>query len=140
MNEEFLFQQLKEKGCRMTPQRKIILNLLLSHSQELLAVDALLTEARKINPAINATTLYRNLDLLNNMNLLYTKNAEDGSKLYKLVCYSSHHHHIICTECGKMLPIDYCPMVPQLEDLVRDTGFTLDHHHLELYGRCSDCR
>lgn len=140
MNEKSLYQILKEKGCRMTPQRKIILNILLVHDQELLTAEALLSKAKSDNPAINATTVYRNLDLLNELELLYTKNQSDGSKVYKLICSGSHHHHIICTGCGKMLPIDYCPLAPALEQMVNDTGFTLEDHSLELYGLCPSCQ
>lgn len=135
-----LIQQLKEKGCRLTPQRKTIMDVLVKNQHVLNSVDALLSEAKKVNPAINATTIYRNLELLDELNLIYTQNAKDGCKLYKLVCHTAHHHHLICQKCGKMLPIDYCPIAPQLEVMVAEHGFTLEGHHLELYGVCADCQ
>ena len=135
-----LNHRLKEKGCRMTPQREIIIGLLNDHQHELVSVDTLLKEAKKNNPAINATTIYRNLELFDDLSLIYTQNGKDGSKLYKLVCHTAHHHHIICKSCGKMLPIDYCPVAPQLVALVEEKGFTLEDHHLELYGLCKECQ
>lgn len=135
-----LLNSLKKKGCRMTPQRKIIIELLIDHQHELIRVDDLLSEAKKSNSAMNATTIYRNLEIIGDLGLLYTQNAKDGSKLYKLVCHTAHHHHIICRSCGKMLPIDYCPIVPDLEALVADQGFTLEDHYLELYGLCQQCQ
>lgn len=135
-----LLERLKKEGCRMTPQRHTIIHLLNKHQHELVSVETLLKEAKIDNPAMNATTIYRNLELLDQFNLLYTQNSKDGSKLYKLVCHTVHHHHIICTNCGKILPIDYCPIAPQLEALVKEQGFTLEEHHLELYGKCPQCQ
>ncbi len=135
-----LIDRLKEKGCRMTPQRTIIIGILTDHQYELISVETLLIEAKKVNPAINATTIYRNLELLDELNLIYSQNGKDGSKLFKLVCHNAHHHHIICKGCGKMLPIDFCPVAPELVQMVADKGFTLEEHHLELYGYCSDCQ
>ncbi len=140
MQHSELILTLKNNGCRLTPQRQLIINLLLVHQNELMRVDDLLSEAKVQNPAINATTIYRNLEMLDAYDLIYTQNAKDGSKLYKLVCHTAHHHHIICRSCGQMLPIDYCPIVPQLEALVDTYGFTLEEHHLELYGLCAKCR
>lgn len=140
MQLEELLSIIKEKGCRMTPQRKIIIELLIKRHNTLSCVDDLLNEAKISNPAINATTIYRNLELLDDLGLIHTHNDKDGRKLYKLVCHKAHHHHIICQSCGKMLPIDYCPITPELEVLVAELGFTLDAHNLELFGTCKDCR
>lgn len=139
MLQEELLALLKQKGCRMTPQRKIIFELLIKNHHTLSRVDDLLNEAKLSNPAINATTIYRNLELLDELGLIHTHNDKDGSKLYKLVCHKAHHHHIICKSCGKMSPIDYCPITPELEALMARESFTLQEHHLELYGICKDC-
>lgn len=140
MHLDELLQRLKEKGCRMTPQRSTIIHILNKHQHELVSVELLLNEAKVENPNINATTIYRNLELLDELNLVFTQNSKDGSKLYKLVCHTVHHHHIICTKCGKILPIDYCPIAPQLEELLAEQGFTLEEHQLELYGICRQCK
>ncbi len=140
MDHQDLLDRLKKHGCRMTPQRTIIIDLLIKHQHSLISIDTLLANAKALNPAINATTIYRNIDLLSEMDLLYSRNTDDGSKLYKLICHTAHHHHIICSHCGKMLPIDYCPIVPQLESLVKDSGFILEAHNLELIGLCPDCQ
>lgn len=137
--QELVFA-IKEKGGRLTPQRRLIAQLLIEHQHCLLKVDDLLKLAKDISPDINATTLYRNLELLDQLKLLYTQNDNDGSKAYKLICHHAHHHHIICTNCGKMLPIDYCPIEPQLEALLTKEGFILESHRLELLGCCKECQ
>lgn len=135
-----VLETLKKKGCRMTPQRKTILGLLAQHQHSLISVEQLLSEAKKENPAINATTVYRNLELLDDLHLLHTHSGDDGSKGYKLVCHGGHHHHILCTDCGKISPIDYCPIAPELEAMVEAKGYSLEGHKLELYGLCPDCQ
>lgn len=140
MTYQEALDHLKENCCRMTGQRKIILSQLVAHQHAMTTVDILLQGAKKENPAINATTLYRNLDLLFDMGLLYTDIDEDGTKRYKLVCHMAHHHHITCTDCGQMTPIDYCPIAPGLESMVADKGYTLEGHRMELFGVCDACR
>lgn len=139
MKREELINRLKENGCRMTGTRETILDLLLDHQQTLISVDDLHKQASSINPSINQTTVYRNIQQLEELDLLYVKQTENTA-YYKLVCHSHHHHHIICLGCQKMVPIDYCPIKPALEDLVHKEGFSLTDHHMELYGYCSECQ
>lgn len=139
MTSSQIVKKLKEKGCRITPQRKIIIELLVNQQHKLLTADTLIKEARAVNDAINATTIYRNLEALENAQLLYVQKNEEGTNLYKLICRAEHHHHIICKDCGRMEAIDYCPIVPQLKAMVADQGFTLEDHTLELYGHCNRC-
>lgn len=134
-----LLSLIKSKGCRITDSRKTILEVLYANRTILLSVDKLHQLASAINPSINTTTIYRNLQLLEDLSLLYIK-EDGGLSLYKLVCHDHHHHHIICLNCSKMVPIDYCPIRPALESLVAKEGFHLVDHHMELYGYCPDCR
>ena len=139
MFKEDVINKIKEKGGRITPQREVIISLLIAHQEELLSADTLLSEAKTRNPAINATTIYRNLELLEDFGLLYTQRSHDGANQYKLVCHGGHHHHIICKNCGKMLPIDFCPVDSRLKELLDQQNFVLEEHILELYGHCKEC-
>lgn len=130
---------LKNKNCRITPQRIAILEILCAHQSELINVERLLSLSQKLNKEINATTVYRNLELLDSMNLLYKLTNIHNVTHYKLICSEHHHHHLICTTCGKMEAIDYCPILPSLEALVKAHDFILTDHNLELFGLCSAC-
>jgi Fe2+ or Zn2+ uptake regulation protein len=99
----------------------------------------LLSLSQSLNKEINATTIYRNLELLDTMHLLYKSTNDHNITHYKLICSEHHHHHLICNQCGRMEAIDYCPILPSLEALVKAHKFTLLDHSLELFGLCDDC-
>jgi len=140
MTFEYLVEQIKKHRGRMTPQREIILRHLVDHQNELLTADRLLVLSQKENPQINMTTIYRNLEVLEEMNLIYKLNIDPTTSAFKLTCDANeHHHHIICKSCGKMIAINYCPMSPELLDKAKKSGFTITDHNLDLYGLCDSC-
>lgn len=140
MTFEYLVKQIKKSQGRITPQREIILHHLIDCQQTLLTVDDLLRMCQKENVHINMTTIYRNLEALEKMNLLYKLNIDHTTSGFKLVCNNNaHHHHMICKSCGKVIAIDYCPMSPELIEKAHNSGFTITDHHLEFYGLCDSC-
>jgi Fur family zinc uptake transcriptional regulator len=82
-------------------------------------------------------TVYRNLRLLHELNVLEQFVFEDGVK-FRVRCREEvHHHHLICLDCEKTVPIKYCPM-EKLPEMVGD--FQIVRHKFEIYGYCSACR
>jgi Fe2+ or Zn2+ uptake regulation protein len=140
MQVDLIIKKLKENQCRITPQRKAILDILAQHQYKLLTADALLELCQESNPDINLTTIYRNIELLDQLNLLYKMNIDRNTTAYKFICGNHHHHHLICLGCGKLVPIEYCPITTALTDLVESKDFILTDHNLELFGYCKDCR
>jgi Fur family zinc uptake transcriptional regulator/Fur family ferric uptake transcriptional regulator len=140
MNFENLKVIIKEKGCRMTTQRKAILEILIKHQDKLETVDDILKICQVDYPEINATTIYRNLELLDQHDLIYKMNIDRHTTGYKLKCMDHHHHHMICLKCGVMEAIDYCPISPELLKLSEEKGFSVTEHNLELYGYCKKCK
>lgn len=63
----------------------------------------------------------------------------DGKARYELTG-DGHRHHLICTNCHRMVPIDVCPLEKIEEDVVKKTNFDITGHKLELYGVCPDCK
>ena len=140
MNYETIIQILKKNQCRLTPQRKVILKVLLSFQDSLVTIDDLLNLCQEKNPDINITTIYRNIELLDSFNLIYKKNINKNTTAYKIICSEHHHHHLTCLNCGKIVTIDYCPITPSLIELVESKDFTFTEHNLELFGYSSKCR
>lgn len=129
---------LKSKGYKITEQRKAILQVLTTSKNNLISVENILTKSKKIYPKTNMSTVYRNLEILENLNLIYKVIPENGIALYKLICSDEHHHHIICKQCGKTEAIEFCPL-NILKKLSKEKNFNLTDHKLELYGYCTDC-
>jgi len=139
MTLDMLLNQLNIAKCRITPQRRTIIEVLLSHESTLLSADNLLKLCQQKNPDINTTTVYRNLELFDALNLMYTMNIDRNTMGYKLLCSNHHHHHMICLICGKMEAIEYCPISPDLINQATTQGFNITNHNLELYGYCHNC-
>ncbi|TCT16810.1 Fur family zinc uptake transcriptional regulator/Fur family ferric uptake transcriptional regulator [Natranaerovirga pectinivora] len=138
MDLDQLLILLKKKGYKTTPQRKTILTVLLEQKDNLLTAQGINLECIKHKKNTNITTIYRNLELLNEFDLVHKVISDDGTAHYKLKCIENHHHHLICKGCGKMEVIDYCP-IKILENLSESKSFTLTDHKLELYGYCKQC-
>jgi Fur family ferric uptake transcriptional regulator len=64
---------------------------------------------------------------------------EDGTMHYR-VSQRGHHHHLVCTACGKVEDLDQCTITDTMRELAQSTGYDIEGHWLELYGRCAECR
>ncbi|MFP4698261.1 MAG: Fur family transcriptional regulator [Eubacteriales bacterium] len=138
MNTDKLIQIIKNNGYKITPQRKIILSILCQRKNNLLSIYDINDACNKQNVTTNITTIYRNMDILTDCNLVHKVLSQDGTSLYQLNCIEDHHHHIICKQCGKTEVIDYCPL-NTLKKLSDSKSFQLTEHKLELYGYCKNC-
>lgn len=128
---------LRDKNIKVTPQRKAILETL-CRLNTVKSAQQLFQEVLKDLPQINFSTVYRNLSLLVEKDILCQIPTGD-KMLYKLKKSDSHHHHIICKSCGASETIDFCPM-KQIKKDIYNTGFIPTEHRFEIYGYCSKCR
>ena len=64
---------------------------------------------------------------------------DDGAVHYRLTS-GGHHHHISCSECGAVIDFASCDIDDLLGELSRRTGYAIEAHRLEVYGRCAACR
>lgn len=135
MRLETAIQLLKEKGYKHTKQRERILEIFVSQDQYIAAKD-ILKMIQEDFPNVSYDTIYRNLYLLSDEELLEATEL-NGEKHFRLACESSgHHHHFICTECGKTKSLDFCPMTTIQDDL---SGYAIENHKFEIYGTCPQC-
>ena len=139
---------LKESGYRLTMPRRIILDVL-SKTSKHLSAEEIYIEAHKVYPNIGLTTVYRTLDLLAQMGLILKFDFGDNRARYELASGSDekgHHHHIVCTGCGKV--IDYDDFLDEETELVERAekglsekfGFRVTNHVIQFYGLCSECQ
>jgi len=141
-------RRLREYGYRLTMPREAILDVLSKSSKHLSAEDIYL-EVHENYPVIGLTTIYRTLGLLVEMGLVSKLDFGDGIARYELAIGPKgvrHHHHLICTGCGRV--IDYTDFIDQEEELLLKTerelskkyNFEIKNHHLQFYGLCDECR
>jgi Fur family ferric uptake transcriptional regulator len=136
---EMFRAQFKEH--KMTPQRRIVLQTLLENTEQHLSAEELYALARDKDPEIGLATIYRTLELLEDLNILHKLNFGDGRSRYELCHVQSehHHHHLVCLSCNQILEVKQ-DLLSQLEDLIeREHGFRIVDHNVQFYGYCSTC-
>ena len=139
MDIKDLKKKIKAHGYKMTSQRKTILEVLVNNSGRFISAEKICEEAKKILPGINITTVYRNLELMENIDVLHKVRIKEGLSLYDVISIHTHHHHIICKSCARTEVIDLCPL-ENFVDMAEKKKFTLTDHIIELYGYCDKCR
>lgn len=127
---------LRARGYRLTPQRQLVLEAVtaLGHATP----DEVLVEVQRTAGAVNASTVYRTLELLGELGLVTHAHLGHGAPTYHPA--SAHHHlHLVCRTCGDVLeaPID---AADQLVGSLQDSyGFTTDMNHFAIFGQCASC-
>jgi Fur family ferric uptake transcriptional regulator len=139
--------RFRENVCRWTMPREAILALLSRTTEHLTAKD-IYGSLYSMYPGIGLTTVYRTLELLHRLGFVHRIAAGDGQSRYALKREGKgdHHHHLICTRCGKI--IDYRDFVQEELELVKKTeealakkhNFTITDHNIEFLGLCEKCR
>ena len=129
--------RLREKGYRLTPQRELILEAVerLGHATP----DEVLAEVRTHSTAVNASTVYRTLEVLEELGLVRHAHLSDRAPTYHST--SEHEHfHLVCRNCHRVISVDPTVLEPLLARLRDDHGFSADVGHLTVFGRCDQCQ
>jgi Fur family transcriptional regulator, ferric uptake regulator len=132
---DWLLRRLADAGERMTGPRETVVRALVAQSgvinPEALSYD--------LHPAgVGRATVYRTLDLLERHGML-TRMHLDGCHGYTL-CDEGHHHHLLCSACNTVLPVDATGVEAEILRLAEQLKFRLDTHTLEFSGMCARCQ
>ena len=118
-------------------QREIILETLYSLNHP--TAEQLYDTVHKNNPSISKSTVYRNLNVLLEDNLIKKIKVLGSSDRFDFI--SKEHYHAICKNCGKVFDFMYCFSD---EDFMRaihnQTGITMDVDSVTVYGICENCK
>lgn len=129
------YQQLRQKGYRMTRQRRFVLDTLTHFPQNVTKIHAQLI---KKNIRINKVTIYRILDLFILLGLVSKTQFKGKTTQYELHS-QSHHHHLVCNQCDRVEDILFKEEF-LLKEARKYTTFRIDTHHLEFFGLCANCQ
>jgi Fur family ferric uptake transcriptional regulator len=129
---------IRESGHKLTPQRRAVIKVMAA-SQDHVTPDDLYDKSRRVNPAIGRVTVYRTLDLLNELGLLCRVHGENGCRSYMLRKPLEHHHHLVCSSCGRVVDFTNCNLDEMEKTLSEESGFAIKGHLLEFYGVCRSC-
>ena len=127
---------LKNAALKSTKKRQVLLLLLQKQARPMTA-EELHALAEPILP-MNASTVYRTLNTLTEKKILIRSVRQDGKAYYSLA-KKDHSHRLVCDLCGKVIPVDTCPLSELEETLQQKTGFRITGHSLEFTGLCPEC-
>jgi Fur family ferric uptake transcriptional regulator len=134
MNDD-LATRLREQGLRLTPQRQLILRAVveLRHATP----DEVLAHVRSQVSSVNASTVYRTLEVLEELGLVRHTHLSDRAPTYHSAL-EHEHVHVVCRRCQKVRSYDPAVVQPVVDALSAD-GFVVDVGHLAIFGECADC-
>ncbi|KYH35959.1 ferric uptake regulation protein [Clostridium tepidiprofundi DSM 19306] len=133
---------LKNRGYKLTPQRRAIINGIIDSVGTHLTAEELYDVVKKKCPEIGLATIYRTLQLLEDTGIVCKLDFDDGCSRYELANDNEkhQHHHLICSKCGKVIEVEG-DLLGELEKLIEQKyNFDIQDHSLKFYGICEECR
>jgi Fur family ferric uptake transcriptional regulator len=128
---------LRASGYRVTPQRQLILEAVtrLEHATP----EEIYAEVKQTAVGLNLSTVYRTLELLEQIGLVTHTHLGHGAHRYHLAA-DAQHVHLVCRACGAIIQLEPTAVGPLVRALDANYGFETDVGHLTVFGTCSNCR
>lgn len=133
-----LMAALARSGHRVTAPRRRMAELIAHREGHFTAAD-LLGDAGAQRLRIGRATIFRALELYTELNALERIDLPSGEHAY-VACEPLHHHHVVCSGCGRSAEVEDLGMQAVADEIARRTGYRVDTHRLELYGMCPECQ
>ena len=128
---------LKRKGLKLTPQRRLIINAI--HDTDVhLTAEEIITHVQAKMPEIHKSTIYRTLELLERTGCVFKSELDEHSIYHH--AEDGHHHHLVCSNCGKTINCEEDIFAPVERLLQEKHGFQIDFKHIVMSGLCEECR
>jgi Fur family ferric uptake transcriptional regulator len=129
---------LSSAGLRNTSQRALILDVI-HEGQGHLDADEVYRRARKKQPRLSLSTVYRTLQTLKRLGLVEEVHLDEAHHHYEIKS-STEHHHLVCLGCGKVVEFE-CSMSQKMkEEVSREKGFKVINTEVRMTGYCPSCR
>jgi len=130
-------EELRARGYRVTPQRQLVLEAVtkLEHATP----EEIWGDVQQTARGVNISTIYRTLELLEQLGLVTHTHLGHGAPRYHLAA-EAKHVHLVCSECGTVTELAPEAVGPLVSALDSHYGFETDVGHLTVFGRCSSCR
>jgi len=135
MHYENLKSILKDDGASLTKPRKVVFDLMLNQGPQ--SMQVLVQRARG---KVDRATVYRTIELFERLGIVRRLNIGWKYKIELSDLFTGHHHHMYCTNCGRMFDLPDNTMLETMIDTVAaKSGFSPRGHQLEVFGLCVNC-
>jgi len=130
-------ERLHARGLRWTPQRRTLLEVLEKTNGHVTGAE-LVERCREVDPATTPSTVYRTLDVLEELGIVRHHHGADGREEFH-VRPQLVHGHLYCQACGRSWEIGAAEAEPLVERLRAARGFEVDLTHVTVSGTCAAC-
>ena len=130
---------IREQGGRSTTSRRVVIEALIAARGQLRDADQLLADIQGRYPSINDSTVYRTLDLLEQLGLVRHVHLGHGPSQWYL-SDDRRRWYLTCTRCGSAVEADGASFDAMVGDVALHTGFVIDSGHFAVTGICAACR
>jgi Fur family ferric uptake transcriptional regulator len=130
-------EELRARGYRVTPQRQLVLEAVASLDRA--TPEDIAASVQRTAKGVNISTIYRTLELLDNLGLVTHTHLNHGAPIYHLAS-KGNHVHLVCQDCGKVDQVSPETVRSLRDALDESRGFEINVTHLTVFGRCEDCR
>ena len=128
---------LRARGYRLTPQRELVLQAVASLGHA--TPDEIAERVRATAAGVNISTVYRTLELLEELGLVTHTHLGHGAPTYH-AAEDSNHVHLVCRECGGVEEVSPEVLDSAAKRIAAERGFAVDVAHFAVFGTCAACR
>lgn len=132
-------QPIPKLGPRMTRQRTAVVETL-REVDRFVPAKTIHAELEERGEKVGLTTVYRTLQSLADIGAVDVLQHPDGETLYRHCLTDHHHHHLVCTRCGRSEEVEGGPVEKWAELVAARYGYELEAHDAEIYGVCRACQ
>ena len=133
-----LVARVRENGCRMTPQRMAVLNVLIGN-EEHLSVEQIYEQVKPDFPMTSIATVYKTITMLKDMDEIQELKFNGDSKRYDGQGLKPHPH-LICTVCHSVTDLDFADLSHLSQEVEQSTGYQIMRSQFDFYGICPQCQ
>lgn len=126
-------------GARNTRQRTAVVSVL-AEIDTFASAKEIHQELENRDLNVGLTTVYRTLQSLAEIKAVDVLHMGTGETMYRQCVTDTHHHHLVCTSCGRTVEIDGGPVETWARSVAGEHGYQLSGHDAEIYGLCTACQ
>ena len=140
MLDPIIVERLEKADYKLTQQRRAVLEVMREKRGEHLTAEEVLNQARLKVPNLGIATVYRALERLAGLGILYKTIFNEGKYRYEIADLAEHqHHHIMCIGCRRIFEVEE-GLLDSLEAHLEKEGFEIINHQLKILAYCPDCK
>lgn len=138
MNGMSIHESIPKLGSRNTKQRTAVVEVL-REIDKFSSAKEIYRRLQERQEKVGLTTVYRTLQSLCDIDAVDALHMPNGETLYRHCETDAHHHHLVCTKCGRTEEIDGGPIEKWASAVASEYNFELTGHDAEIFGVCSQC-